>query len=50
MKKEVRQMLKRAVAPPERMGDLFLKIFGPSRGAGLEPSPRQPHEPVRLEP
>ena len=50
MEEEVRQILKRAVAPPERMGDLFLKVFGPSRGADLEPSPRQPHEPVQLEP
>jgi plasmid stability protein len=46
---EVRQILKRAVAPAERMGDLFLKVFGPGRGVELEPSMCQPHEPVKLE-
>jgi plasmid stability protein len=50
MEEEVRQILKRAVAPPERLGDLFLNVFGPSRGTDLEPSPRGPHEPVQLEP
>lgn len=49
MEEEVRQILKRAVAPPERMGDLFLKVFGPERGVDLEPSAREPHEPVQLE-
>ena len=37
-----------AVAPPERLGDLFLKIFGPARGASLDLPPRQPHEPMDL--
>ena len=30
-------------------GDLFLKVFGPSRGADLELPPREPHEPIDLE-
>lgn len=50
MEEEARQILKRAVASPERLGDLFLKIFGPDRGADLEPSPRTPHEPMDFEP
>ena len=50
MEEEVRQILKRAVAPPERMGDLFLKVFGPDRGADLKLSPREPHKPVHFEP
>jgi hypothetical protein len=50
MEEEVRQILKRAVTPPERLGDLFLKVFGPDRGADLETSPREPHEPVSFEP
>lgn len=50
MEEEVRQILKRAVAPPERMGDLFLKVFGANRGANLELSPRESHEPVHLKP
>jgi plasmid stability protein len=49
MEEEVRQILKRAVSPPERLGDLFLKAFGPARGADLDLPPREPHEPVDLE-
>lgn len=48
MEEEVRQILTRAVSPPERLGDLFLKIFGPDRGADLEIPPREPHEPMDL--
>ena len=50
MEEEVRQILKQAVAPPERLGDLFLKVFGPERGADLEIPSREPHEPMDLEP
>ncbi len=49
MEEEVRQILKRAVAPPERLGDLLLKVFGPARGADLDLPPRQPEEPPDLE-
>lgn len=49
MEEEARQILKRATAPPERLGDLFLKVFGPSRGVDLELPPRKPHEPLDLE-
>lgn len=48
MEEEARQILTRAVSPPERMGELFLKIFGPERGADLELPPREPHEPMDL--
>jgi plasmid stability protein len=48
MEEEVRQILKRAVSPPERMGDLFLKVFGSARGVELDLPPREPHEPVDL--
>lgn len=50
MEEEVRQVLKRAVSPPERLGDLFLKVFGPARGADLDVPHREPHEPLGLEP
>jgi plasmid stability protein len=46
MEEEVRQILKRAVSPPERLGDLFVKIFGPDKGADLELPPREPHDPI----
>ena len=49
MEEEVRQILKRAVSPPERLGDLFLKVFGAARGVDLELPPREPHEPLDLE-
>lgn len=48
MEEEVRQILTRAVSPPERLGDLFLKVFGPARGADLELPPREPHDPMDL--
>jgi antitoxin FitA len=49
MEEEARQILTRAVAPPERLGDLFLKVFGPTGGVDLEIPPREPHEPLDLE-
>jgi antitoxin FitA len=48
MEEEVRQILKRAVSPPERLGDLFLKVFGPARGVELDLPSREPHEPLDL--
>jgi plasmid stability protein len=48
MEEEVRQILKRAVSPPERLGDLFVKVFGPARGVDLDLPSREPHEPVDL--
>lgn len=48
MEEEARQILARAVSPPERLGDLALKIFGPERGADLELPPREPHDPIDL--
>jgi hypothetical protein len=39
----------RTVSPPERLGDLFLEIFGPTRGEDVEITPREPHEPTDLE-
>ncbi len=48
MEEEVRQILKRAVSPPERLGDLFVKVFGPARGVDLDLPAREPHEPVDL--
>lgn len=46
MEEEARQILRRAVSPPERLGDLFVKVFGPERGADLELPPREPHKPI----
>jgi plasmid stability protein len=49
MEEEARQILKRAVASPERLGDLFLKVFGPARGGDFELPAREPHEPPNFE-
>ena len=40
VEEEARQILTQAVSPPERLGDLFLKVFGPSRGVNLDFPPR----------
>jgi plasmid stability protein len=50
MEEEARQILKRAISPPERLGDLFLKVFGPAAGQDLDLPHREPHEPVSFEP
>lgn len=47
---EVRRILRRAVAAPERLGDLALTMFGPVHGIELELPQRTPHQPVDLEP
>ena len=47
---EVRRILRRAVASPERLGDLALAMFGPAHGVELELPQRTPHQPVDLEP
>lgn len=46
MEEEARQILKRALAAPERLGDLFVKHFGMDRGVDLELPGREPHEPM----
>jgi plasmid stability protein len=48
MEEEARRILRRAISAPERMGDLFLKYFGPANGVTLELPPREPHEPLDL--
>jgi plasmid stability protein len=48
MEEEARQILRRAVAAPERLGQLALRCFGPAHGVELELSSRTPHEPPDL--
>ena len=48
MEEEVRRIIKEAVAAPERLGDLALEMFGPSRGVELELPERDAHQPVDL--
>lgn len=49
MEEEARRILARAVAPPGRLGDLFVETFGTARGLDLSLPARQPHEPPDLE-
>jgi len=46
MEEEVRQILKRTVEAPERLGDLALNYFGQANGAELEIPSHEPHEPL----
>ena len=47
MEEEVRQILRRAVSAPERLGDLALECFG-AHGVELELPAKEPHEPMIL--
>jgi len=48
MEEEVRQILKRAVAAPERLGDLAMQIFGSKRGVDIKLQTRKPHDPIEF--
>ena len=48
IEEEGRQIITRAVSAPERIGNLFLEIFGSARGSDLELPPRERYEPVDL--
>lgn len=49
MEEEVRQILRRALAAPDRLGQFALQCFGPVHGADLDLPPRPPHEPLDLD-
>ena len=46
MEEEVRQILKTAVAAPERITDIARRYFGPEHGIDLELPERETHEPI----
>lgn len=48
MEEEVRRLITQAVQPPERLGELFRRYFGPDHGVDLELPSRELHEPVDL--
>ena len=52
MEEEARRIIRRAVAVPERLGQLAVECFGPDHGVELELelSPREPHRPLGLDP
>ena len=47
MEEEVRQILRRAVMAPQRLGDLALDCFGDD-GVELELPQREPHDPMTI--
>lgn len=49
MEEEVRRIIRRAVAAPERLGELAVRCFGSSHGVELELPPRPPHDPLDLD-
>ncbi len=49
MEEEARRIIHRAVAAPERLGELARQCFGPAHGVELELPPREPHEPLDLD-
>lgn len=46
MEEEARRILKSAVAPPARLGDVFLKHFGRKHGLTLQLPSREKHQPL----
>lgn len=48
MEEEVRQIIRRAVAAPQRLGELAVRCFGPAHGVELELPQQSPHEPMNL--
>ena len=48
MEEEARQILRRAVAAPDRLGDLAVRFFGSEYGADLDLPAHPPHEPLEF--
>jgi len=46
MEEEVRQILKRTIEAPERLGDLALEYFGKENGVDFQIPEHVPHEPL----
>jgi plasmid stability protein len=49
MEEEARRILAAAVAAPNHLGDLAVRLFGSAYGLDLEPVHAMPHEPVELD-
>ena len=49
MEEEARRILKRAVAAPEKLGELARELFGPRHGVALELPERAGHEPITFD-
>jgi plasmid stability protein len=49
MEEEARRILREAVAAPDRIGELAMRIFGPRNGIDLELPERVPHQPTTFD-
>ena len=50
MEEEVRRIIKQAVATPEHLGDLAVRLFSPAYGgANLELPKREDHDPMEFQ-
>lgn len=48
MEEEARRILRRAVAAPDRLGDLAVRFFGVEQGVDLDLPAHPPHEPLEF--
>lgn len=48
MEEEARRILRQAVAPPQRVGDLALQLFGSAQGVELDLPRQVPHDALDL--
>ena len=46
MEEEARRILRQAVTPPKRLGDLSVQFFGTESGVELELPQHAPHDPL----
>lgn len=46
MEEEARRILRQAVTPSKRLGDLSMQFFGAESGVELEPPQHAPHDPL----
>ncbi len=46
MEEEARRILRQAVTPSQRLGDLSLQFFGTETGVELKLPPHAPHDPL----
>lgn len=46
MEEEARRILRQAVTPPKRLGDLSIQLFGIESGVELELPQHAPHDPL----
>lgn len=49
MEEEARRILREAVSTPGRLGDLAVRLFGPTYGVEMALDARRPHDPIDMD-